>query len=489
MSEEPIQTSENEEVPKLLAGRYNLTSLIARGGMASVFLGEHVDLKRRVAIKVLQPPDDSEDTIDFDKRFRLEAQTLAALQHPNIVTLHDFGEVEDGRCFLAMEYVDGPRLSDLLKGNLMAPERVLTLLVQVCQALRYAHNQGVIHRDLKPSNLLVRQHPDGTEQVKVVDFGLVKLTDAEQTKTRAGLILGSPHCMSPEQVKGNEVDPTTDIYSIGVLFFRALTGKYPFHGPNSAATMMGHLTKPVPAFASINPNLDLPPGLEDVVRKCLEKEPSKRYQSIDDLLKALAGVVDFPADHMGTSSVVLSTLQQEFPSVVLRRDQSSWNPKIIVGVLLALGLIGVGAVLLSSGDSPTEEQVASAEQAAPAEAPAEVVQPAPEPAAPVNTVDVEALKELVKEELAAEAAAEAQKREEEAEERRRAEAASRARAARRSQRARPKPAAAPEPEPEPEPVKAETPPEEAKPAPAPEPAPEPEPEAPKEDYQGLPDDW
>ncbi len=309
--------------------------------MATVYLAEHIDLKRKVALKILHPPEDSDDTIDFEKRFRLEAQTLASLTHPNIVTLHDFGELEDGTCFLAMEYVEGPRLTDLIKSGPMAPERALTLMLQVCQALRYAHRQGVIHRDLKPSNLLIRQHPDGSEQLKVVDFGLVKLTDLEQTRTRAGLILGSPHCMSPEQVKGVDVGPESDIYSIGILMYRCLTGAYPFRGPNSAATMMGHLNKPVPTFASIESDLRIPPGLEDIVRTCLNKEPADRYGSIDDLLLALSQVVDFPMDPMGTSSVVLSTLQQEFPSVVLRKQQQVRTSRLAP---MALGFFSALAI-------------------------------------------------------------------------------------------------------------------------------------------------
>ncbi|MBW2255202.1 MAG: serine/threonine protein kinase [Deltaproteobacteria bacterium] len=248
----------------IIAGRYQVDRLIARGGMAAVYLAHHVKLNRPVALKILSPPPDAEDPGAFEERFQLEAETLASLDHPNIVILHDFGETADGRFFLAMEFVEGPRLSDALRDGPLPSERALHLIMQVCAALRYAHKRGVVHRDLKPSNLLIRRREDGEEKVKVVDFGLVKLTEADQSITRAGLILGSPHCMAPEQVKGLDVDHRADIYATGVLMFRALTGQYPFHGPNSAATMIAHLNQPVPTFFSVAPELVAPAGLEEI---------------------------------------------------------------------------------------------------------------------------------------------------------------------------------------------------------------------------------
>ena len=239
-SQQPTAGRPNEpRGGSIIADRYQVDRLIARGGMAAVYLAQHIKLNRAIALKILSPPPDAEDPSSFEERFRLEAETLAQLDHPNIVTLHDYGETEDGRFFLAMEYVEGPRLSDLLREGPLPVDRALRLIIQVCAGLRYSHKKGVVHRDLKPSNLLIRTREDGEEQVKVVDFGLVKLTEADQSITRAGLILGSPHCMAPEQVKGLRVDVRTDIYAVGILLFRSLTGQYPFHGPNSAATMIG----------------------------------------------------------------------------------------------------------------------------------------------------------------------------------------------------------------------------------------------------------
>lgn len=267
-----------------VAGRYEIERVIARGGMAVVYLAKHIPLQRKIALKILRPPADAEDPESFEHRFKLEAQTLAQLDHPNIVTLHDYGETDDGRFYLAMEYVGGPRISQILRKGPMTAQRALAITEQICQAIAYSHRKNIVHRDLKPSNLLIRTNEDGSEQVKVVDFGLVKLLSKDQSITRAGLIVGSPHCMAPEQVRGHEVDTRTDIYAIGVMLFRGVTGQYPIHGSNPSATMIAHINDAVPPMATVMPDLLLPQGFERMVRRCLEKDASKRYPSAEALL-------------------------------------------------------------------------------------------------------------------------------------------------------------------------------------------------------------
>lgn len=383
MQDDTAPDLDTDERPSRIAGRYVVERLIARGGMAVVYLARHADLKRRVALKVLTPPQEDDNPVEFDERFRLEAQTLAALDHPNIVTLHDFGELPDGRCFLAMEYVDGPRLSDLLRSGPLAPERAARLMLQVGSALRYAHRRGVVHRDLKPSNLLIRTLEDGSEQVKVVDFGLVKLTDAEQSITRAGLVLGSPHCMSPEQVKGQEVGPTADIYAIGVLLYRCVTGRYPFHGSSSAATMLAHLNHEVPSFGTAAPELVALPELERVVRRCLEKEPGDRYQDLAELMADLTAALSLPPDAHRTASFATSTLEEAAaarPAPPPPRDGRRVLGAVLAAVLLgAIGLgLGLGLVQSSRDEAPAPAPVAQALPPAPTQAP---LPAAPEPPA------------------------------------------------------------------------------------------------------------
>ena len=281
---------------RVFAGRYQVERMIARGGMGEVYLCTDLELRRPVALKILRAGVDTDDGGRFLERFRLEARTLATLNHANIVTLYDYGETGDGQMFLALEYIEGPRFTDIARQGPMDPARVVRLTLQVCRALRFAHRSGVVHRDLKPSNLLIRVDEDGEEQVKVVDFGLVKVVEDDQSLTRAGLILGSPHCMAPEQIRGlKAVDHRADIYAVGVLMFRALVGRWPFHGDTSTATMIAHINRPIPRFRDVSPDVVVPAGLEEVVLRCLEKDPSRRYPDVRSLMEALRQLSGQPA--------------------------------------------------------------------------------------------------------------------------------------------------------------------------------------------------
>lgn len=350
-------TRQQVETPTgtVIAGRYQVERLIARGGMAAVYLARQLRLNRQVAIKILSPPTGEEDAEIFEERFRLEAETLAGLSHANIVVLHDYGELDDGQVFLAMEYIDGPRLTDVLKDGPLPWERTLNLVGQVVRALRYAHRQGVVHRDLKPSNLLIRTDDDGAERVKVVDFGLVKLTEGDQSITRAGLILGSPHCMSPEQVKGKDIDHRTDIYAIGVLLFRCLTGTYPFHGNTSTATMIEHLHAETPTFFSVKPDLEVPDGLEETVRRCLRKNPDERFADASELFEALRAAAGGGTSGFQTHSETAQTIERvALPSHtpanvpvsrVGDRVFVSWLG-MVVGVVVMLGMAAVVLLMM-----------------------------------------------------------------------------------------------------------------------------------------------
>ena len=278
----------------LFAGKYKIERMIARGGMSGVYLASQLPLHRPVALKILVPlMQDPEGEASFEERFRLEARTLASLNHPNIVHLYDYGETEDGRFYLAMELVDGPRLSDVLKeaGN-MDVQRALRVVLHTCAALRYAHNRGVIHRDIKLSNIMLWRDSDGGEQVKVVDFGLVKLKESDQSLTHAGMVLGSPHFIAPEQARGQPVDHRADIYAVGVMLFCLLTGKPPFTGTTATATILAHLTQPIPTLESVAPTLELPAGLEAIVARCLAKRVEERYPDMNHLIADLSALMD-----------------------------------------------------------------------------------------------------------------------------------------------------------------------------------------------------
>lgn len=330
------------EPAERIAGRYVIDRLIARGGMAMVYLAEHAELRRNVALKILKPPEGA-DGFDFEERFRTEARALAALSHPNIVTLHDFGQIEGGRYFLAMEYLDGRRLTDLLREGPIEAERAIRLMLQVAVALRYAHGKGVVHRDLKPSNLVVKSNEDGAEQIKVVDFGLAKVRGIDE-QDQSGFILGSPQCMSPEQVLEAEIDGRTDIYAIGVLLFRMITGRYPFAEADGAATMLAHVEKPVPTFYSMAPDVVVPAGLEEIVRHCLAKRPVDRWPDMTSLITALTEIVEISDSFLAASGLTMSTIRRA--AVALPRDPAparsvptSW----IAGGAAALVVVALGA--------------------------------------------------------------------------------------------------------------------------------------------------
>jgi serine/threonine protein kinase len=272
---------------ELIGGRYRVEELIAKGGQASVWRARQEPLERPVALKVLTPPPVLEDGEPFQERFLLEAKTLASLTHPNIVVVYDYGEVRDGHYYIAMEYIEGVRFSEILRQRPRNIRRMLRLIFQICKALRYAHNRGVIHRDVKNANILVHHSEEGEELVKVVDFGIVKLQEADSRITQEGVILGSPHFMSPEQIRGEAFDHRADIYSVGVLLFCAAVGRYPFRGKTPYEIMRAHLANPLPPLKINDELLRDDPKFHAIIHQVLAKDPNERYQFMDELIEAL----------------------------------------------------------------------------------------------------------------------------------------------------------------------------------------------------------
>ncbi len=325
-----------------IAGRYRVLRRIAKGGMGWVYEAEQLPLGRRVAVKILHEPGNSRDSSAFQQRFFLEASTLARLNHPNTVTLHDYGQTQDGLFYLVMEFVRGRTLSRLLQAEgPLPPARTLALMLQVASALQHAHKHGVVHRDLKPGNLLIAREEE-QDVVKVVDFGLVKLTEGDQDITVTGMILGSPHCMAPEQVHGADVDERADIYALGILLYRCLTGAYPFHGQTSTATMLAHIQQPVPSIAERFPDRVLPEGLDAVVQRCLAKAPDDRFPDIRGVIVALAACAEVgPEEPSGLSSMVQPPPPSRAPLFAA------------LGAAALLACVGLAWVVL--GDEPRSE--------------------------------------------------------------------------------------------------------------------------------------
>jgi serine/threonine protein kinase len=284
---EPVD-SDPVAIGDLIDGRYRIESLIARGGQASVWKASQEPLQRNVALKVLTAPPTREGSEPFRERFLLEAKTLASLNHPNIVIVYDYGRVSSGCYYIAMEHVEGVRFSRILRERPIDAARRIRLVSQACSALRYAHQRGVIHRDVKNANILVRQDSAGEEEVKVVDFGIVKLMESDPGITQEGVILGSPHFMSPEQITGAFFDHRADIYAVGVLLYCSVTGRYPYRGKDARSIMTNHLKKPIPVLKSRDPRLVGDEEFENIVRSCLAKRPDDRFDDMDALIAALA---------------------------------------------------------------------------------------------------------------------------------------------------------------------------------------------------------
>lgn len=258
-------------------GQYRLVEQIGRGGMATVFKAYQPSLDRYVAIKILSAQYASDP--DFIERFRREARAVARLRHPNILTVFDYGE-EHSTTYIVMEFIDGCTLKHLL-GKPLEIKKACDIIAQVASALDYAHRQGIVHRDVKPSNVLVTE--DG--RAVLSDFGIAKMMEATAQLTAAGVGIGTPEYMSPEQGMGKPLDHRSDIYSLGVMLYEMLTGRTPFSADTPYAVIYNHINKPLPLPRDLNPVLS--EAVQRVILKALAKEPVDRYQSAGELSQAL----------------------------------------------------------------------------------------------------------------------------------------------------------------------------------------------------------
>jgi serine/threonine-protein kinase len=261
-------------------GKYQIEDVLGEGAMGVVYRALDPVLNRRVAIKIMS--DALAQDTDLRQRFLREAQAAGSLQHPHVVTIYDFGDV-DGHPFIAMEYVEGVDLEHLLRTNAPLPvEEKLDLVIGVLQGLAYAHKKGVIHRDIKPANVRV----DNEGKARIMDFGIAHLASSNMTRT--GMMLGTPNYMAPEQIIGNEVTARTDIFSVGVLLYELLTNSKPFQGDTLHAVMYKVLSEMPPPLDKVLPGL--PSSLNTVVMRALQKEPSQRYSSALEMANDLTAI-------------------------------------------------------------------------------------------------------------------------------------------------------------------------------------------------------
>lgn len=265
-------------------GRYEILSTLGQGAMGVVYRATDPLLERTVAIKTISLELSKDEFEEFERRFYREARSAGRLNHPNIVTIHDVGNNDD-IAYMAMEFLEGEELRDILDaGGLLSPDRIAAIASQVADGLAFAHEHGVVHRDIKPSNIMILKNG----VVKITDFGIALIPSS--SRTMAGMILGSPKYMSPEQVVGQEVDGRSDIFSLGVVLYEMLTGKPPFSGDNISAIMFRILNEMPTAPGTLRP--ELPEAFNYIVAKALAKHPDERYQSAGEMAEDLRSYLD-----------------------------------------------------------------------------------------------------------------------------------------------------------------------------------------------------
>jgi len=367
----------NEWVGKML-GKVRIDSLIARGGMAEVYLGTHTTLQREVAVKILR--NQYEDDEDLLERFQREARVVAKLRHQNIVQVFDYDAIDE-RPYIVMEYVSGPSLSKYLsvlsktKGKLELPE-ISRILVGVANALQYAHNSGVIHRDIKPGNIILTSH---SQQVKpglplpqdfepvLTDFGLVRFLNSSR-QTSAGQTAGTPAYMSPEQARGETTDGRTDIYSLGIVLYEMLTGKVPFDGETTMSILLKHISEPPPPI----PGLSNP--IQKVLDKALAKNKEERFQKPSEFAKAFQAVVNTETEteqstFMGISPVVepvaIEVAEPVDSIIIVNSPPSQPRGRIFTVALAILTLALLGVIYFVSSGATSSPPATNSPTASP----------------------------------------------------------------------------------------------------------------------------
>lgn len=347
------ETSEGPDplIGRIIADKYELLEIIGEGSMGSVYGARQTDLDREVAVKVLHTHVAADPKVA--KRFHREARTASRLSHPNSLQIFDFGREDEGPLlYIIMELLDGPDLLELMEEEFpLSPRRIADLVGGVLLALEEAHDLGVIHRDLKPENIMVVEDHQGREHVKVCDFGIAKLVEAEGSAiTVTGFVCGTPEYMAPEQARGEPLDTRADLYAIGCLLYYLMTRTVPFSGGSALGTITKHLTEAAEPPGARKPELYIPRSMERVCMKALSKDPDRRYRSAGEMREALESAVELLGeiadDPLGTHEVDPTREPPETP-----QPSRAWMAPVFV----AIGVILIGIVVVVSDSAPSSD--------------------------------------------------------------------------------------------------------------------------------------
>lgn len=286
----PIRAIKKTRIGEVVNEKYRIVEAIGSGGMGDVFLGLNEPLGQKVAIKFLNQKFTSDEKIVL--RFLNEARSYCRVNHPNAVTLLEYGQHTDGSLYLITEFIDGKSLTDVIREvGPLSTEVILSVGMQVCEVLNAAQKQGVIHRDLKPDNLMLVEGSRGRYAVKVLDFGIAKIADDDNgAMTETGSVFGTPEFMSPEQARGDTVDSRCDLYALGIILYFMATARLPFRGKNKFAILNKQLNEEPRPPSKAREGVEVHPSLEEIILECLQKDRTKRYQSAEEIIDALESV-------------------------------------------------------------------------------------------------------------------------------------------------------------------------------------------------------
>jgi serine/threonine-protein kinase len=356
-------------------GRYVIEALLGQGGMGFVYAARHAIIDKRVAIKVLRKEAAQDETAA--QRFIAEAKAASKIGHQNIVDITDFGVLPDGHAYFVMEYLDGPTLAMLVQQlGQLPPLRAIGITVQIARGLHAAHNKSIIHRDLKPENVFVLERDGTPDVVKIVDFGIAKDAKSGRRLTQIGMVLGTPEYMSPEQATGQPTDHRVDMYALGCILYEMLVGDVPFKGENSTKTLTKHVFElPVPP-SQRRPDLNVPPALEAVVMRTIQKKPADRYADLRELMGELdrveadlrvgrLGPAPTPARAAAPSPTAVTAPPLAAPTVQTSQVDDDLVPArrrgplyVALGGVGAAALVGLLVAVSHGGSKPRPAQAA-----------------------------------------------------------------------------------------------------------------------------------